>query len=183
MVHPNGKDDSTDTNANTAHLIQVYLHKTKIEEELWTDKNIENAVAFSKTYPGIFTIRWLFCTFFWQSWWILSFLLCRSSFSRSSFLEFWCRSNGGGVLLFSPLVALIVRFYLAGPPMASWCGFSHWQMGCLASFFLSSDWVRFLIVMGMVWWSCLTWCWSPRYFSWWMALVSWILLSPGLGRQ
>ena len=67
MVPPNGKDDSIDPKANTAHLIQVYLHKTKIEEELWTDKNIETAVAFSKTYPGIFTIRWLFCTFFWQS--------------------------------------------------------------------------------------------------------------------
>ena len=57
--------------------------------------NYWNCCGLSNTYPGIFTIRWLFCTFFWQSWWIWCFFLVfRGRFSCCSSLGFSGKSAG-----------------------------------------------------------------------------------------
>ena len=78
-----------------------------------------NCFGLSITSHWICTIRWLFCTFFWQSWWIKGFPWCGSVFSWSGFFEFWCWSNRWGVLLLFLRVGLIVRVYRPDPLMAS----------------------------------------------------------------
>ena len=96
-----------------------------------------NYCGLSITHPWIFTIciRWLFCTFFWQIWWIKSFPWCWSVFSRFFYLDFWCWSNGRGVLWPSLRVVLIVQVSRPGSSMAP-LGCSSLVDGVVWHFFL-----------------------------------------------